>query len=125
LNQVNELAVPHELAVESLCFGHGLLALLSKDIGIHRQLTVWRVISATDIQQVTNVSIFEDCETAHVELDERYIAVFLEKSQSTQIDFISTATLKVEHSMEVPASDGRILRYHRGILITKNANLIR
>jgi hypothetical protein len=125
LKQVNELAVSHEFAVESLCFGHGLLAALSKGIGIHRQVTVWRVISATDIQHVTDVSITEDCGTAHVQMDERYIAVFLEKSLSTQIEFISTATLSVEHSMEVAATDGRILRYHRGVLITKNANLIR
>ena len=117
--------MPHEFAAESLCFRHGLLAALSKGIGIHRQVTVWRVISATDIQHVADVSITEDCGVARVQMDERYIAVFLKKSQSTQIEFISTATLSVEHSMEVPATDGRILRYHRGVLITKNANLIR
>ena len=124
MKQVNELAVPHDFDVESLCFEHGLLAALSKGIGIHRQVTVWRVISGTDIQHVTDVSITEDCGTAHVQMDERSIAVFLEKSQSTLIEFISTATLSVEHSMEVPATDGRILRYHRGLLITKNENFI-
>ena len=122
---MNELSVPQDFAVESLCFGHGLLAALSKGIGIHRQLTVWRVSSATDIQHVLDESITEDCGLAHVKMDERYIAVFLEKAQSTRIDFISTATLNVEQSMQVAASDGRILRYHRGLLITKNANFIR
>jgi len=116
----------------NLCFGHGLLVALSEsspDLPKSRQLTVWRVNSSTDIQHLDDVSVAGDegqKRTTNVAMDRRYIAVFLETQASTKIYFVCTETWTIlERSLTITATDGRILHYHPGLLITQKDNYIR
>jgi hypothetical protein len=115
------------LTIKSLSFGHGLLVAFCKDTLKSYQIIVWRVSSATNIQHEKNLPIAgdEDQTTAHMAMDEHYITIILEMPQLTKIYFISTETLTLVDSMTVASIDGRILRYHRGLLITQKQNLIR
>jgi hypothetical protein len=115
----------------NLCFGRRLLVALcesSQNLPKRRQLTIWRVNSATDIQHLDNLSIAGDEDekrAANVAMDECYIAVLLQTQQSTKIDFVSTESLSFEFSRIINASEGRILRYHRGLLILQKENCVR
>jgi hypothetical protein len=126
MNQVNQLAVPNNLRVLSLSFRHGLLAVLAGGTRKRRQLTVWRVNSATDIQHVIDLPIpggkYHD--KAYLAMDEHFIVVFIEMPQFMKIHFLAVETLVVEHSMTVAVTDDCILRYHNGILITLKDNHI-
>ena len=115
-----------------MCFEHGLLVALSessRNLPKRRQLTVWRVNSSTDIQRLINLSIAGDEDekrTTSMAMDEHYIAVFLETQQSTETYFISTESWTIlEQSPTITNADGRILQYHRGLLITRKDNCIR
>jgi hypothetical protein len=112
----------------NLCFRLGLLVALSEVPPNTRQLTVWRVNSATDIQHLVDLPIVGDEDekrTTNVAIDERYIAVFLEMQQTTKIDFFSTESLSFEFSQLINASEGHVLQYHRGLLILKKENCVR
>ena len=121
MNQVNELAVPNNLKVISLSFGHGILAVLAGDVRKRRkrhQLTVWRANSATDIQHEIDLPIpgDKDDKKAYVAMDEHYIVV--SSPQFKEISFVAIDTLTFEHSMRV-VTDDHILGYHNKILITQ------
>jgi hypothetical protein len=120
------------LSVANLCFGHGLLVALSESFLYFpesRQLTVWRVNSATDIEHLVDLPVAGDenyNRTTNVAVDERYIAVFLETWQSTETFFFSTESWTLmEWSPTLTDVDGRILLYRRGLLITQKDNCIR
>jgi hypothetical protein len=82
------------------------------------------VRSASEIQLVKNLSIAGDQDeiTATLAMDEHNIAVFLEMPQFTKIEFFSTETLTIVNSRTVASTEGRILLYHRGLLITQKEN---
>ena len=114
----------------NLSFGHGLLAALSesrRNLPKRRQLTVWRVDSATDIEHLVDLAIAGDenkKRTTNVAMDERYIAVFLKTWQSTKVYFVCTESWTIlERTPTI--TDGRIVHYHRGLLITQKNNCIR
>ena len=115
----------------NLCFGHGLLVALSEnsqDLPKSRQLTVWRVNSATDIEHLVDLPVSGDEDqkrTTNVAMDESYIAVFLQSQQATKMYFMSTESLRFKCSRRMKASGCRTLRYHRGFLIMQNKNCIR
>ncbi len=112
----------------NLCFRHGLLVALSENSPNLRQLTVWRVNSATDIQHLVDLPIAGDEDekrTTNVAIDERYIAVFLQTQEATNINFVSTESLSFEFSRIIDASEGRTHRYHRGLLIMQKEMCIR
>jgi hypothetical protein len=85
------------------------------------------VSRATDIKHVLDLPITgdEDHRTAHVEMDEHYIVVCQEMAELTKVDFFSTETLTIVDSMRIAATEGRLLKYHRGLLITKKGHHIR
>jgi hypothetical protein len=128
MNQVNQLAVPNNLKVASLSFGHGLLAALAVDTRKRHQLTLWRANSATDIQHEIDLPILGDTKSHHkksyLAMDEHYIAVFMKSSQFTEIDFLAIDTLTFEHSMRIVVTDDRRLGYHNGLLVTQKENHI-
>jgi len=85
------------------------------------------VNSSTDIQRLINLSIAGDEDekrTTSMAMDEHYVAVFLQMQQTTETDFVSTESWTImERSPTI--TDGRILHYHRGLLITQKDNCIR
>jgi hypothetical protein len=116
----------------NLCLGRGLLVALSEsrqDLPKSRQLTVWRVNSATDIEHLNDLPVAGDKEekrTTNVVMDRRYIAVFLQMEQSTEVYFVFTESLTImERSPTTTISDGRIVHYHPDLLITQKENCIR
>ena len=123
--------VPNNWKVVNLCFGHGILVALSEsspDLPKSRQLTVWRVNTATDIHQLVDLSIAGDeneNRTTSVAMDECYIAVFLQMKQTTETYFVSTKSWAIIEDSTMNSTDGRILLYHRGVLITQKDNCIR
>jgi hypothetical protein len=114
----------------NLCFGYGLLVALSessRNLPRSRQLTVWRVDSATDIHHLVDLSIAGDeyhKRTTNVAMDERYIGIFLETWHSTKVYFVCTESWTIEDSATFPDSKGRIIHYHPGLLITQKDNFI-
>ena len=128
--QVNELVVPKNWKVVNLCLGQGILVALSEnsqDRPKSRQLTVWRVNSATDIYHLVNLPIAGDeyeKRTTGVALDRRYIVVFLQPAMETY--FVSTESWTIlERSPTITDAGGRILHYDRGLLFTQKDNSIR
>ena len=119
--------------VVNLCFDHGVLVALSessRNLPKRRQLTVWRVNSATDIEHLVDLPVAGDedhkkIKTTNVAMDERYIVVLLQMQEATEMDFISTESLSLEFSRIINASEGRILQYHRGLLILQKENCVR
>ena len=115
----------------NLCLGHGLLVALcesSQNLPKRRQLSVWRVNSATDIQHLVDLPVAGDEDqkrTTKVAMDESYIVVLLQMQEATEIDFISTESLSLEFSRIINATEGQILRYHRGLLILQKENCVR
>ena len=127
MNQVNELAVPNNLKVISLSFGHGILAVLAGDVRKRRkrhQLTVWRANSATDIQHEIDLPIpgDKDDKKAYVAMDEHYIVVLLSARSSnkcfTIFHLISIQTLQVESTMTAVRCTS--VYYKQGCLVTIN-----
>ena len=114
-----------------MCLGHGLLVALcenSQNLPKRRQLSVWRVNSATDIEHLVDLPVAADEDqkrTANVAVDESYIVVLLQMEEATEMDFISTESLSLEFSRIINASEGQILRYHRGLLILQKENCVR
>ncbi len=116
----------------NLCFDYGLLVALSessRNLPKSRQLTVWRVDSATDIHHLVDLSIAGDeyqKRTTNVAMDERYIAVFLQMEQFTKVYFVCTESWTIlERSPTITDADGRIVHYHPGLLITQKNKCIR
>jgi hypothetical protein len=124
------IVVPNNYQVVNLCFRHGLLVALSessRNLPNRRQLTVWRVNSSTSIRHLVDLPIAGNehhNRKTDVAMDEHYIAIFLQMKKCTNINFVSTKSLIVEDSRTVDATEGHILRYHLGLLITKNGNCI-
>ena len=115
----------------NFCFGHGLIVALSENSQNppkRRQLSVWRVNSATDIEHLVDLPVAADEDqkrTANVAMDESYIVVLLQMEAATEMDFISTESLSLEFSRIINSSEGRILQYHRGLLILQKENCFR
>jgi hypothetical protein len=113
-----------------LCFGHGLLVALSEsspDLPKRRQLTVWRVNSATDIEHLVDLPVAGDeyqKRATGLALDGRYIAVLLKTLMSTKVYFVCTESWTTD-SATFHASKSRIIHYHPGLLITQKDNCIR
>ena len=114
--------------------GHGLLVALSEsspNLPKSRQLTVWRVISCTDIEHLVDLSIAGDeddkmIKKTNVAMDEHYIAVSLETHQSKKVYFVSTESWNImKQSLTITDTESRIHRYHRGRLIIHRKNCIR